>query len=116
MHERECTRLQEQAYLDLHNAGKPMGFFKLPSMLTRPAPKMYRNEMSISVTQEEEVLMDKTLDKTLDSVSVQDPEERDSCMLSKMKVTETSFVSGRLGQTPAAPSTKTPLKRGYSHY
>lgn len=32
---RESERLQEQEYINGKNAGKPIGFFALPSMLTR---------------------------------------------------------------------------------
>ena len=35
MSRREALRVQEQEFIDEHNAGKPIGFFKLPSMLTR---------------------------------------------------------------------------------
>ena len=35
MSRRESLRIQEQEFIDGHNAGKPIGFFKLPSMLTR---------------------------------------------------------------------------------
>jgi hypothetical protein len=32
---KEGERLIEQKYIEAHNAGKPIGFFKLPSMLTK---------------------------------------------------------------------------------